>query len=257
MFDTAQDARPLIGNLGLVGCVAVGRYLFAGATDAQGNVPEPVATPVTADEIAAIHAAGLAVLLIDNGIGSLDAAADYARGQAKAQAAAAQAKALGCPAGLVIAADLEAWDATPDFLHGYCDAMATAEYKVMLYGSQQAGWRTAWEQASGQWPACADVLCWTARYVAWDGTGTPPPFAPEDDGGAKTVAWQASDQGPRGVDVSEILPQLLPLLWGAQQAPQQTPASSSSAILTALDRAAAAADQLRAALDDARKAASS
>ena len=257
MFDTNQDARPLIGRLGLNGCVAVARYLFAGAVASDGSIPQPVATPLTAEEAAAIRAAGLAVLAIDNGIGWGDCSQGYDVGQRKAQAAVAQAQAIGYPRGCVIACDLETWAATPDFLHGYCDAMSAASYKVMLYGSQQAGWRAAWEQASGQWPVCADVLCWTARYVQWDGTGTPPPFDPEDDGGAKTEAWQATDHGPRGVDVSEILPQLLPLLWGpAQPQAPAPPAPASNPVLAALDAATAALDQAQAAIAAARKAAS-
>jgi len=205
MFDCSGDARPLIGHLGLRGCVAVGRYLFAGATAADGSVPEPVATPLQRDEADAIHAAGLAVLLIDNGIGfgDLTGPGAYDSGVRKAQAAVAAADTLGAPDGSYVAFDLETWAADPAFLRGYCDAMRQSRLggAGIAYGSADAFWRGAFAAASASNPNVARALVWTARYIgSWN--GTPPAWDPQDDAGDRTVAWQFCDQGPQGVDLS-------------------------------------------------------
>jgi hypothetical protein len=204
MFDTNQDARGLIGHLGLVGCVAVARYLFAGATANDGSVPVPVATPLSTDETQAILAAGLAILPIDNGIGYGDTTGPnaYANGQRKASQAVARAQALGVPAGTYIAWDLEAWAVDVDFFRGYAQVMRQSPYggAGIVYGSAGAAWRAAFGQASLQDENVARCLVWTARYVGpW--TGTPPAWDPQDPD-PRCVIWQFTSQGPQGTDLS-------------------------------------------------------
>lgn len=206
LFDTAQDARPLIGHLGLTGCVGVGRYLFAGATDAQGNVPQPVATPLTPDEAQAILAGGLAILPIDNGIGWGDTTGPnaYANGQRKAQQAVARAQAMSVPAGTYIAFDLEDWAVDPDFFRGYCQVMRQSPYagSGIVYGSLGGAWRQSFQQASQQDADVARCLIWTGRWIgSW--TGTPPAWDPQDPD-PRCVLWQFTDQGPQGVDLSLV-----------------------------------------------------
>jgi hypothetical protein len=251
MFDTSQDARGLVGHLGLTGCVAAGRYLFAGATTLDGSVPSPVATPLSADEAQAVLAAGLALLLVDNGVGYGDTTGPnaYASGQRKAQQAVAQAQAVGAPSGCLIACDLETWAVDPDFMRGYGDAIAASPYKLMWYGSADAAWRPSWEQASAQWPSTA-VLCWTARYVGpW--TGTAPGWDPQDDGGDMTVAWQFTSDGPQNTDLSLLrlpLPDGYGGFWlpdGAAGSPTTQTAFNPDlqAVIQFLDQAVAANQQ--------------
>jgi hypothetical protein len=218
MVDTAGDMRPLIGHLSLTGCVAVARYLFAGATAPDGSVPDPVATPVSRDEAAAIRAAGLSLLLVDNGIGYGDTTGPQAalNGQRKAQAAIAAAEALGCPAGVYLVADLETWAVDPAFLAAYAAAMRAGPYggAGIVYGSADAAWRASYTSASLSDPDVARMLCWTARYVGpW--TGTPPAWDPQD-GEPRTIAWQFCDQGPGGTDLS-ILRLPIPSVGGSPE----------------------------------------
>ena len=70
MIDNSQPVTAAdLAMQTLPGVVAVARPLFAGATDASGNVPVKIAVPLTAAEVAEIHAAGKAVLPYANNIG--------------------------------------------------------------------------------------------------------------------------------------------------------------------------------------------
>lgn len=205
MLDTNQDVRTLSGILETPGLVAVARPLFAGATDAQGQVPQPVATRIASDEVAAILAAGLAFLPYANNLGTSDLLGDYAHGQAKAAELLAAARAIGQPAGSYIALDLEAWPATGAFLQGLLDAMAASEFAGagIVYGSIDGAWRgrLAALQAAGVASAVRAVQ-WLAEYTGgpWDGQAPAWP----DWAGASTFGWQFTDQGPQGCDLSLI-----------------------------------------------------
>ncbi len=186
------------------GTVAVARYLFAGATDAAGQVPQPVATPLDAAEVADILQGGYALLTIANNLGSSDLLGDYAHGQAKAGEALAAARAIGQPAGSYIALDLEAWRATGAFLQGLLDAMAASEFagSGIVYGSIDGSWRgrLAALQASGA-ASAVRVLQWLADYIGpW--TGTPPAWP--DWAGATTFGEQFTDEAPDAEDLSLI-----------------------------------------------------
>ncbi len=205
-FDTNADSRPLLGHLGLDGCVAVGRYLFAGATAADGSVPEPIAAPLTADEVTAIHGVGLAVLPIDNGIGWGDTTGPNARanGERKATQAIAAMRVLGVPAGCYLAIDLETWDVAEEFFRGYCAVVRGSAFggAGIVYGSAGATWRAAFRRASLADPNVARALVWTARYIGgWD--GSIPAWDPQD-GDPRTVAWQFCDHGAQRVDLSVL-----------------------------------------------------
>ncbi|MHB1870869.1 MAG: glycoside hydrolase domain-containing protein [Steroidobacteraceae bacterium] len=227
-LDTSAPIQPLLGHLGLIDCRVAILYLFAGATDAQGRVPKPVATPADPAAIAAVHGAGLSVMLCANNFGWSDTTGPgaAAAGVRKANEDIAAAEALGYAKGCIIAADFEDWAVDPACIYAWCKTIAAAGYRPALYGSADGAWRGSWEVASARWAVCA-CPCWTARYVgaAWD--GTEPTWAPEDDGGANTWIWQFTDRGPQGVDLSEVHPALLAkgVLWApATPAPAVTPA---------------------------------
>jgi hypothetical protein len=207
MLDTAEDARTLIGHLGLVGCLGVGRYLFAGATTSSGYVPQPVALPLSAAEVEGILASGLAILPVDNGIGYGDTTGPQAfvNGQQKALAAVRRAEALGVPAGTYIAFDLENWSVDAAFLSGYCGIMRQSPFggAGIVYGSVSASWRYSLIRASAWDANVRRVLVWTARYIGpW--AGVVPSWDPEDDAGSRTVLWQFTGQGPQGVDLDLV-----------------------------------------------------
>lgn len=240
MLDTNQDVRPLLGHLGLVGCRIVARYSHQGATDAQGNVPQPVATTLTQTEAKGILAVGLGVLLIGNNIGKDDCVGPFVVTTAHRKAAEIQAaaEAIGYPKGCLVAIDLETWDVDPDFMRTLIHALIAVGYAVMLYGSAVAGWRSTWEQVSPIDAAC-NCPCWTARYVGGAWTGTLPAWDPQDDGGSNTLAWQFTDRGPDGIDLSEIQPPLLGKVWTPQAttpapAPAPTPATPTVDVAAAL-----------------------
>ncbi len=249
MLDCATAVTPLLGHLGLVDCRAVARYAFAGATNLSGAVPRPVATPLSAGEVSAIHGAGLSALLVANNIGWGDTTGPnaYHAGVKKALEAIARAQALGYPTGCLIVADLETWAVDPAFIIGFCVTVALAGYRPGLYGSQDAAWRTSWEQASGA-NAAAACPCWTARYVGAAWAGQAPPWAPDDDGGANTLAWQFTDHGR--VDLSEIQPRLLGLIWEAPHPAARAPAPTVdvAAVLAQLRQIVADAQQAEAKL---------
>lgn len=242
-LDCSCDSRPLLGHLGLVGCVVVARYSHAGATDAAGNVPVRAATPLCIAEADAIRSRGMRVLMIANNIGYGDTTGlnALANGQAKAHEVIGVAVALGYPGGCLIVADLEGWEVDPDFLKGWCETISAAGYTPMLYGGPTSPWRASWEYASAQWPACA-CYCWTARWVGAGWTGQAPPWAPEGDGGDKCLMWQFTDRGPQRVDLSEVQPAALApgFLWAPSAVPAQPkPGIDAAAALAELRRIAA------------------
>lgn len=254
MIDTEDDARTLIGQLGLDGCVAVCRPLFLGATAADGTVPQPVGglVPLTADEAAATRAAGLAVLGYGNNIGYGDTTGPNANanGIRKAQEQIAAMQAVGLPPGVYPVADLETWAVDPPFLAGYCDTIRASQFggSGILYGSADAQWLPSYRQAAAQNANVARALLWIARYVGWDG-GIPTAFNPGVEDQA-TIAWQFADDGPRGVDVSVLRLPLLSVgttpegLWlpdGGVGSPAAAIAPGQSALIASLQAKIAAA----------------
>lgn len=213
MIDSAQPVTAAdIAAKPIPGVVAVARPLFAGATDAQGNVPDPIATPLTAAEVATIHAAGLAVLPYVNnlGWGDLPNAETVA---SKVAAAMAQATAIGVPNGCYLAWDLEDWDCPPASLSAIAGGNRASRFggAGLPYFGAASPTVAVWQQLRATDPNVARMLLWIASWDGWTPGGAIPAWSPGVDDPAVT-GWQFTDKGkagPLGVDVSILR---LPLL---------------------------------------------
>ena len=192
------------------GTVAIARPLFAGATDADGSVAVPIATPLSAAEVATIHGAGLAVLPYANNLGWVDLT-DPASVTAKSAAAIHQASSIGVPAGCYVGVDLEDWTTPPAAL----SAIAAA-WRASIYGGAGLPYFGAasptvqvWRQLRATDPNVGRMILWIA---SWQGTWTPgmplPAWNPGVDDPA-VEAWQFTDKGAGVYDLSLLrLPML-------------------------------------------------
>lgn len=190
MVDSNRPAQELIGHLGLTGCVAIARPLYAGATSGvDGPVPEPVATPLDASELAVIRQAGLAAMPYLNSIGWGDLA-DPALCAAKVRAGIAKALALGFPAGTYLGIDLEGWTVPGATVSAVC-----AENRASVMGGAGLLYLGAidptiatWRQLRATDDNVARALLWVARYPApW--SGVVPVWDPGVDDPA-VAGWQ-------------------------------------------------------------------
>jgi hypothetical protein len=164
-----------------------GRYL----TDGHG-----AATPLTADEAAVLHAAGIAVLLYANNATSTSVGGTD--GRADAAEAIAAARALGIPAGTLLVADLEyGWPVAQAWLQGWCGAIRAADYAAGFYGClAQPYLRLPFTNAlKGGMAAPALVSAsWTAGPADFEGARLPawaPEFATPETR-AMIAGWQAT-----------------------------------------------------------------
>lgn len=102
-----------------------GRYLYQIAG---------VSTGLTRAEVAEIHAAGLALLVIANDTSAAGVAGSYQDGEASGQRAVAAARALGAPAGIAIGVDWEANMApSANWARGFMDAVSAAGCTAVVY----------------------------------------------------------------------------------------------------------------------------
>ena len=149
----------------------ISRGLFEGATDAGGNVPQPVEDPLDAQELKAILAAGFAFQPYANNFGSGDL--DESNGPAavvaprKMAEIAAALDALGYPADAYFSLDWEAWAATKTFVRLMLAAVAGSKWagSGIVYGSIGGGWRGILTslQDAGDGPA-RRAIQWLAEY---------------------------------------------------------------------------------------------
>lgn len=220
MLDTnVPVTTTYLRSVNVAGLVAVSRPLFGGATDANGNVPQPVATPVTAGEVAAIHAAGLAFLPYANNYGYGDLLGDAAVAQRKVAEIVAACEALGMPAGCYFAHDFETWSTSEAFFDAVLAATGASQYAGVgvCYGSLgvpgDGSWRdtlTAMQRAGNAHANRA--VQWLAAYGNNDLSGYVVngeillPALP-NWAGASTFGWQALgsvEVGALAVDLSVL-----------------------------------------------------
>lgn len=217
MIDAASEFTPAtLANLssrGLPGVVAVARPLYAGATlGDSNNVPNRIATPLSAREVADIHTAGLAVVPYVNSLGWGDLP-NTSLVVEKIKSAIALAHSLGLPAGAYLSFDLEAWQVPDSALSAICSTLRASNL-----GGAGIGYWSADSPATPDWQRLratnADVsrlLLWPARWNGWTNGNPLPAWAPGIDDPA-VQAWQFTSKGkdgPLGVDVSLLR---LPLL---------------------------------------------
>jgi hypothetical protein len=141
----------------------IGRYLYQIAGVSAG---------LAAAEVAEIHAAGLALLLIANDTSAVGVAGSYQDGTASGQRALAAARALGTPSGIAISVDWEANMApSAAWAHGFMDAISAGGCTACFYlnpnipahaaayqGARAAGGRAIYWSSEPEWTAWFDTV---------------------------------------------------------------------------------------------------
>jgi hypothetical protein len=131
-----------------------------------------VSTGLTAAEVAEIHAAGVALLLIANDTSAAGVAGSYLAGAVSGQRAVAAAHALGAPSGIAIAVDWEAnMEPSAAWAHGCMDAISAGACTAVFYlnpnipthtaayqGARTAGGKAVYWSSEPEWTAWFDTV---------------------------------------------------------------------------------------------------
>jgi hypothetical protein len=205
MVDSSVDARTIFDAVvaGLGGKPDVwARYLGTGGAGV---------TPLTADEARFLLSHGISILPVYNDSrlnGGTPGTAD--QGAFEAEELLQQAAAAGVPDGVYVAVDLEyGCPVTSSYLTALCGAIRASRLagSGILYGNTTQAYFTA-----AYHPALADAnvqraLLWCAAWIdpppgGWTLQDLPGWRCP--DASAAVVAWQFTDKGPGGTDLSLV-----------------------------------------------------
>lgn len=214
--------------------LADSRSIWDQAVSAAGRPPEfwvrYIGGPgaVTAAEVAALHARGVAVGLLYNATTAADVEGGAAAGQADAQAAIAAATALGAPGSVRLGVDIEAgWRPSGEYVRGWAEAQAAGPFagSGLVYGAPyDPGFQAALQAAQAAGGAAAALVLWSAQPSP--GPASTPEWGPATCWDYPVVLWQYALGAYGGIVDLDLAADAYRGLWEPAAVPASTPVFS-------------------------------
>lgn len=169
-------------------------------------------------EIAQLHAQGIAVGLLSNAATGARVQGTRAEGAADAARDIAAAQALGAPANVRLGIDLEAsWSPSAEYLLGWCEAQVAGPYAGagLIYCNPLApGTAGALAALVAAWPDTGNLpVLWSAEPEP--GPGPIPTWAPATHPDLTAMLWQYAENAYGGLVDLDLAADSYPGLWEA------------------------------------------